>query len=580
MLSNFVYFFLELFQFNYDGGSRGLTLNLNFTSKSSRDEFEAFGCRFTIKETEVSEYPFKSVLRQKIKNKLSKLKPCTKYEVKLTIHNPSATRKNFADFVYKNYVFTKIDPQTTKLVLELISSDANSATLKINFANRTIESSCLSEFDVEVKNTANESFPIDISTTQNHLTVKNISICDEYQAEMTTISFWNERVKSNVLKFTLKNDKPKVANLSVTAISPNSVNVSWTQDDSEASKCLSDDHELHVYDNENVLIIRQNVSEGEVITFDTKECTDYSFVLIDFDGKTLAKQFLTTLVQFPLDDVKVAVDGRERVITWPKIDQRACILDFTVTYRIQNCYNDIESCRLITKSIEKDQNTLKLDDISPFEYYELEFIANIADESQSKLIIFNTLDREEFRVTNITHSLVSLQELRITWLFDESNMKFLDHFKLTFDGKIYETSETSFTFPVTSCNKSSYLLIIQCIANDDDSMSGDPGVYLSDLKDDKITQFITSLDGRISHTLIDPKIASISWTPTEDLIPCIQSYDVFVEIEQHFNTEATSFELVVSLCTPYLVEITPILHNGIIAPSTVYAFNNEQTTCE
>lgn len=530
----------------------------------------------------MSEYPFKSVLRQKVKNKLGKLKPCTKYEVKLRIHNPSATKKNFADFEYKNYVYTKIDPQTTKLRLELISSDASSALLKINFANRTVEGSCLSEFDVEVKNSADESFPIDIDTTQNHLTVKNISICDEYQAEMTAISFWNERVKSNVLNFTLKDDKPKVANLSVTAISANSVNVSWTQDDSEASKCLSSDHELHVYDNENVLIMRQNVSEGEAIIFDTTECSDYSFVLIDFDGKTLAKQFLTTSVQFPLDGVMIAIDGRKREITWPRIDNRACISNFTVTYRIQNCYTDIDSCKLITKIIEKDQNTLKLEDISPFEYYELEFIVNIADkdEAHSKSLVFNTLDREEFYVTDIAHSLVSLQELRITWLLDGSLTKFLDRFQLTFDGKIYETSATSFTFPVTSCNTSSYSLTIQCIAIDDVSMSGDPVEHLSNLKDDKITQFITSLDGRISHSLIDPKTANISWTPAEDLIPCIHSYDVYVEIGQHFNTVATSFELVLSLCTPYWVEITPILLNGIIAPSAVYAFNNEQTTCE
>lgn len=468
-LSSVVFLLLstELFDFKYDGGSKGLALEIH--PKSSKEKIEAFGCNFTIRETKISEYPLKSYKKMKDLKKLGNLKPCMKYEVTLKIQN----LKNNKYFEYQNFVYTKIEPSQVKLKLSLSQSNESSATLKWNFDNT--ESSCFEDLSIVLKNKSNDTLLVDINAKDKVATATNLSPCDAYTAEMRAISARNETVNSNVLTFALKHDKandengPKVVKISVQEFTTDSIKVSWTSDAS--ASCLKE-HQILVYDNKMNLMSEQNVFAQSAIIGNLSQCTNYSLHLIDRDMTILAERSLTTPVAFPLDDVKVVVDNLKAEVSWPKIASRDCLLNFNVTYKTEFC-DEEDRCSAKTAIVDKENNMLKISSLPPSEQFQWTFQVNEvtydidfgARVSQMKELIFDTLDRDAFRVSNVQEFRNAIDELQLSWSLDPSMTKFLSHYKVTIDGREHLTNKTSFGFKIAAC-KTNYSVTIQCVGRD------------------------------------------------------------------------------------------------------------------
>lgn len=440
---------------------------MDFHPKNASEKIEAFGCKFVIKDTKISEYPLKSYKKQKDKRKLGGLKPCIKYEVTLKIHNPVSKK----DFDYQNYVYTKIE-QSTKLKLQLSQSNSSSATFNWNFANT--DGSCFVEFNVVLKNRNNEEIPVIIDIKDKLITARNLSPCDVYTIELSAISGRNEQVKTDVLTFTLKTDneredRPKDVEIIVDEISTESVKVSWMS--SSSVSCLKE-HQIFVYDNANNLITVQNIFANSAIIGNLSKCTNYSLQLIDSEKSVLAESLVTTPVQFPLDDVKVTVNHLKAEISWPKLATRDCILNFEVSYKPESC-NGEDRCNATTKIIDRENNMMSVASLPPSEQFSLMFLVNQVTSRKSgaeenhimKKLTFNTIARDAFQVSNINEFRTSIGELQITWFFDESLLKFLDHFKVTFNDQVHGTKKKIINFKVAAC-KTNYTIKIQCVGRD------------------------------------------------------------------------------------------------------------------
>lgn len=390
-----------------------------------------------------------------------------KYEITLKIHNPS-TKK---DFEYKNFVYTKIEPSLAKLKLKLSQTNESSATLKWDFENT--ESSCFVKYNVELTNRNNETIDIDINSEEKTAMANNLSPCEVYSAVITATSARNEQVESAAITFTLSNESkegPKSVEIHVEEFFADSVNLFWTSD---SASCLQE-HQMLVYDNKMNLISKQNVFERSTIITNLSQCTNYSVELIDQDKNVLAKKSLTTPLQFPLDEVKVVVDNLKAEISWPKIANRDCLLNFNVTYKSESCSGE-ESCNSTSTIVDRENNLLRISSLPPSEQFHLTFHVNEVTsrnndeenvvESRATRLIFNTLDRDIFRVNKINEFRNSIGELQISWAFDQYLVKFLNHFLVTFDGIEYVTNKTSISLSVAACKKN-YSVIIQCVGKD------------------------------------------------------------------------------------------------------------------
>lgn len=472
-----------------------------------------------------------------------------------------------------------------KLILSW--SNANSATLKWSF-DKNSGSSCYDSFNAVIKNRNNETFPVSINVTHNIIKADKLSRCLVYTAEMTAISAHGEHITSNEINFALKEDKQKmkVINMNVTAISYDSINVSWAAVDSINANCLHE-HQLELYDKNNKLIRKQKVFEKKAkITNLLPNCKSYLVKLVDVDGKLLAERSFATSVQFPFDDLKVSADKQRVEITWPKVENRECLLGISVQYVLDRCSydyeqedkNKIKRCKMTAIDVNKNQTMMTITQLLPWKTYVGTFyVHEVTPYKPYKFLKFHTtIDQDLFHVENINEFRISINEARVSWSFHQYFLEDLDYFELNFDGQVYKTINNYINFKIAPC-KMNYTLTVQCIGKG--NLKGEVVTYKTNLQDDQVASTLSSLTGNVTHRQKSSNAAELSWTPIKEEISCIKSYEI--EIEKglqslQFSTAETNVEIDTSPCLTYTVRITPISHSGSAGLTTLYKFTADK----
>lgn len=558
-----------MFKFKFGGGSLGLYFDFEFTSKNSKEKFKVENCEFKIKETKLSEFPFKSVKKLK-EPKLGGLKPCVRYDVTLLIEN-LASKKNFN---YKNKVYTKIDKP--KLKLTVTNKSSNSANFEWKLEKS--EQSCILSYDIKLMNSRNESFEVIINETAKTGFAKNLQSCDVYTAKITALTARDEKISSDTLTLPLSssidNQENSIKSLKVFIenIKNNSAQIRWTSD---STNCLQN-YQFELFDSSSKLLRNQKTFKNSLMIDNLSQCKYYSIVLkaIAQDEKTLISvndSFITHL-HFPLNDVEVVADKSKAEVKWPKLNDRECINNFTITYKKLFPKDDSNTSKI--NIIDKNASKFKIPQVLPNEEYEMTFQINEASSyknhtnSQEKLknLYFNTLDRDKFRVKNIKEFRNSISELQISWSLDMPLKHFLDHYRVFFNEIEYVTNKTFINLSIAAC-RMNYTLKIQCVNKR--GFTGETVFYHTNLKDEDFE--LSSFEDNIGIEQTESEII-ISWTPKKDETPCISHYEITFK-DQLFNTTITKHTFRDFLpCMTYEFVIIPYSLKGLPGARSVFEY--------
>lgn len=530
-------------------------------------------CEFKIKDTKISEYPLKSVKKPKEKNKLGGLKPCVRYDVTLTIENLASKK----DFIYKNKVYTKIDKP--KLKLSLKNQTSNSA--KFEWKLEKSESSCILSYNIKLMNSKNESYEVIINDTEKTGFAQNLQSCDVYTAKITALTARDEKISSDTLSFPLlsTNDKKEdiIKNLKVFTenITNDSVNIRWTSD---STNCLQD-YKIELFDSSSKLLRNQNTFENSLIINHLSQCKNYSIVLkaVDQNKNTLisVNESFTTHLYFPLNEVEVVADKLKAEVKWPKLNDRECILDYSVTFKKLFPNDDSNSQKI--NNIDRNSYKFKIPQISPNEEYDVTFQINEISykdhsnlQKQLKTVNFNTLDRDKFRVKNIVEFRNTISKLQISWNLEMPLNHFLDHYRVLVNEVEYVTNKTFINLSIVSC-RMNYTLIIQCV--DKRGFIGDAASYQTNLKDSDFE--LSPFDDNIHAEQAENEII-ISWTPMKDEASCISHYEIGCN-DQLYNTSITKHTFTDFLpCITYEIFIIPYTLDGLPGARSVFEYTAKE----
>lgn len=558
----------ELFIFKYGGGQRGLYLDFDFTTKNKlEDKFKVASCEFKIKEAKFGLPGASSKWKLADKKKLNNLNPCTKYDVNLVIHNV-ATKK---DFAYQNIVFTRLDLKAAKLELKVDKIESDSATLSWNIADAT----CITSYNLSIINSRNESVFENSSEKGGSVIATKLSACDVYTASAVAVSAWNKEVRSKSKTFVLKSQND-VENLKLTvdSVTSSSVALSW------GSEICSLEFKLNLRNGGNKIVYTTNTFNNSTVINDLTSCTEYSVELIALDHaklslKAVNKTFVTHST--PIDKVDIAVIGSTVSITWkspPKLD---CIVNYNISYTIEDCNFVIDQNTSCGKSkiVDKSKGFASFSSLPLAERFLLDFYVNeVTSESgvasRAKTWKFNTVDYEKFFAQNINEFRVGTTELRLGWSVDNYFLKILKHFEVFFDGQVLKSERPAITLNVAACNKN-YDVVIRCVSID--GLFGPNITYQTNLHDDDLQ--LSSLQNNIEYMQANESII-ISWLPLKEEESCIAYYEIDFN-EQSFKTEELQTEInEFAPCMTYEIDITPVSHQGRRGITAKYEFTTSE----
>lgn len=98
--------------------------------------------------------------------------------------------------------------------------------------------------------------------------------------------------------------------------------------------------------------------------------------------------------------------------------------------------------------------------------------------------------------------------------------------------------------------------------------------YQTNLQDDQVR--LSPLLNRIKHEQTSLNKAIISWTPNENELACIRSYEITADDGRRFETYETRTEIEIVPCITYEIAITPISLNGVAGASSLYEFSAQE----
>lgn len=560
-------FSLELFEFKYSGGQKGLSLNFGFVGNSL--EFKIDDCKFLLKDTKNSIFGKKSYGTQKNKKSLGGLKACTKYDVKFVIQNV-ATKK---EFNYQNVVATKVDFDSSKLELKVDKSEHESVQLLWNTFDTT---SCVESYQVTVINRQNDSIFEDADAKMGSLTVRNLSVCELYSAQViaTTLNF-NEKIKSAATTFSVKSKKVvESLKLNIDEIHGESAALSWTV---VPEACFME-FKLNIRDVNNKIVYETNSITNSTVISNLTSCSNYSAELIALDDdkralKAVTKTFVTHSSKIGDIRVVITAPGSAKVI-WSSPKRLDCIVNFKMIRKITECrftINDDIPC-VEEISINKASKWHLSEALPLAERFLVEFYVNelSGDSIFMKNLTFNTMDRDKFLVNHINEFRRERTKLQLRWSMESFFMKNLKHFEIKFEGRIIETRDQLVDLEVEACAKN-YTIEISCISKDNER--GPAVIYRTNMNDDDIP--LSSLQDNIHYEQVN-ELVIISWQPQKKEESCIAYYEIGFS-DQTFKEEKTRTEINdFAPCILYEFDITPISHHDKRGITTTFEFTTKE----
>lgn len=527
-------------------------------------------CDFLLKETKTKEVNGKNYQKQAGKKNLGNLKPCTKYDVTLTVQN-IATKK---DLQYQNVVYTKADINAAKLAIKLDKVEGESVNLTWSLAGS--DTSCITSYKLEMSNGKEKSIVI---VKDNNAVLKSLSSCEVYTASVTAETAHKEQITSPEMTFTLdpnsKDSKVEKLQLNIDEVSKDSAALSWTSD---SDNCLQR-YQLKLRDNDNKIVYDKNVFTNSTVISDLTSCHNYSVELIALNSENLSlkaviKSFIT--LSAPIDNITISVHKSQATISWIPPAKLDCISSYNVSYAILDCdHTDPDTNCSASKIIDKTKASAKFSSLPLAERFSLIFYANEVtssgeDARHAKTLPFDTIDYDKFVVRNINEFRSKRTELQVRWGVDLFMKKFVQHFEVFFGEEVLTTNNSFITLSVAAC-KQNYTIAIRCVSTD--GFKGANVTYLTSLNDDDVP--LSSLENRIQYEQRKESVI-ISWAPIKEEDSCIAYYEIAFN-DQIFKTNETNTEINdFAPCITYEIDITPISHHGKAGDRSTFEFTSQE----
>lgn len=532
---------------------------LDFVKGSTK--FKVEGCQFTLKHTKILNNNGKGAKLMTNPSKLGGLVACTKYNIEMLVENV-ATKKSFT---YSKSVYTKFNTNIGKVELKVDKAENDSASLSWNILHS--DASCILKYEVVVSNRDNQQVFEALNIKSTSIVVPNLSSCEVYSAKVTAITAREERIQSSGDAFRIKSSREEVVDMSkldlnIDNINDDSVSLSWSSD---STKCLQE-YQLKMRKSDDKIVYENKFYNNSVIISDLTSCNNYSVELVALrDDRSAMNAVIKSFYMhaLPVTNVTIAVKKSSAQIRWIPPANLDCVTNFTISYDIEDCQNEVgenASC-FMSQTIDKSKTTAKLSSLPLSKRFSLKIHANevtfAIDASRAKTWQFNTIDYERFFVKNINANRLNRTQLQLIWGFEIFLLQQLKHFEIFIDGRVFTTNKQTAIVDVAACSsKKNMTIAVRCV-----SIDGFEGA--------NVTHHITLNDDAFPLSPIKDnftfeqknEILIISWSPEKSEESCIAYYDVdFFETQTEVKEprfETTDFDP----CVPYVLRVTPVSYD-------------------